>query len=147
MAESTRVLVAEDDALTRLILQTYLSSWDYEVVIATNGQQALNILQEENRPVIALLDWMMPVMDGVVVCRRLPAWDEDRPYIIMVTSRNQTSDLVEALNAGADDFITKPVEPSELRARLLVGIRSAKIKQDLLSRVRQLEAERQQSNP
>lgn len=130
-----RILVAEDDPLSRMWLQTVLESWQYEVVAVTNGDEAIHMMDGDDAPQLVLLDWLMPGMDGIDVCRRLKSDPQGRfCYILMLTSRSGTADIVEALNAGADDFISKPFEPEELRVRLRVGERILRLQQELLRR-------------
>jgi len=130
-----RILIAEDDPLSRMWLQTVLESWHYQVVAVTNGDEAVHMMSGDDAPQLALLDWLMPGMDGIDVCRRLKSELQGRfCYILMLTSRSGTDDVVEALNAGADDFITKPFEPEVLRVRLRVGERILRLQQELLRR-------------
>jgi len=118
-----KILVAEDDPITARILEKYLSDWSYLVFPATNGEDAWKALEAENIQ-IALLDWMMPKLNGLELCRRIRKEKSDPyVYLILVTARSSTQDIVEGLNAGADDYITKPVEPAELKARLQTGNR------------------------
>src|SRR5215218_6299239 len=116
---NVRVLVAEDDLVSRRILAAVLEKWGYAVESARDGQEAWDLLSSANSPQLALLDWMMPQMNGIEICRRLRS-DSERPYcyVIMLTANNSTADLVEALDAGADDFIPKPFNREELRGRL-----------------------------
>lgn len=130
--EDRRVLIADDDPLTRMWLQTVLEAWQYEVISVANGDEALHVLSSENAPKLALLDWLMPGVDGTDVCRRLRADPHGRfTYLIILTSRSGTADIVEALDAGADDFVSKPFEPEELRVRLRVGERIIRLQREL----------------
>ena len=137
-----KILVADDDAVARHLLERTLSAWGYEVVAASNGRQAWNVLQGENRPPAAILDWMMPGMSGIEVCQqaRAAGGAPSATYLIMVTARSRTVDVVAALDAGADDFVSKPFAPEELRARVQVGERIITLQQSLAERVRTLEA-------
>lgn len=128
-----KVLVADDDVVTRLWLESILQSWGYEVMLASNGDEAWHCLQQKDSPDLILLDWLMPGMDGVEVCRRVKAMPHNRfSYIIMLTSRSSTSDIVEALEAGADDLVGKPFEPEEMKVRLRVGERILSLQHQLL---------------
>jgi two-component system, cell cycle response regulator len=128
-----RVLVAEDDVLFRKILQSWLRAWGYNVALAEDGTKAWAILQEENPPELLILDWMMPGIDGTELCRRIR--DRQRgpyQYILLVTARDDKQDHVRGLDAGADDYLTKPFDRSELRARLRVGRRILTLQDDLI---------------
>src|SRR5882724_5994561 len=114
-----RILVAEDDADSCLLLVTLLRGWGHEAVITTDGAAAWDALQREDAPTLAILDWMMPALDGLEVCRRARGRTNARPlYIILLTARAQRQDTIDGLGAGADDFVTKPFDPAELRARV-----------------------------
>lgn len=135
-----RVLIAEDDVDSFELLATLLNSFGYEIVGVDNGEDALAILQRPDRPMLAILDWMMPGMSGVDVCRQLRAQEIDNPtYVILLTSLKSESDIVEGLEAGADDYITKPFDFYELNARIGVGQRVVDLQASLSSRVRELE--------
>ena len=131
--ERPRVLIAEDDRVTRMILQRWIEAWGYEVFIAADGTEAWKILEGERPPEIVIMDWMMPGMDGIELCQRLR--DKSRAYyhyILMVTGRTESQDVVHALESGADDCIAKPFEESELRARMLVASRILKLQNELI---------------
>lgn len=118
-----RILIAEDDRVSRRILETHLRKWDHDVVSTSNGCEAWDVLQGENPPRLAILDWMMPEMDGIEVCRRLREMDQAFTYVIMLTARDATQDTVTALESGADDFLSKPYNAEELRSRVGAGQR------------------------
>jgi phosphoserine phosphatase RsbU/P len=135
-----RVLVAEDERITRETLREALTQWGYEVLEARDGTEAWAILTGENRPSLAVLDWMMPGMEGVEICRRLgEIGGPTPPYVILVTGRDQIEDLALGLNSGAQDYIPKPFHAAELRARLRVGERVVRLQSALAARVKDLE--------
>ncbi|SFS13026.1 response regulator receiver modulated diguanylate cyclase [Granulicella pectinivorans] len=119
-----RILIADDDLMSVRMMERILVLAGYEVVVADNGHDAMQHLQSPDGPRLALLDWMMPELDGPEVCRELRK-DADRPYIyiVLLTSKDSKEDLVMALEAGADDFLTKPCNAGELKARLRTGHR------------------------
>jgi len=127
------VLIAEDDAISRKILQNWLKNWGYQVIIAEDGAKAWDILQEESPPELLILDWMMPGIEGTELCRRIRSRQRvPYQYILLLTANNDKQDVVRGLEAGADDYLTKPFEPSELRARLTVGRRILALQRDLI---------------
>ncbi len=139
------ILIAEDDAVSRRVLELCLIRWGYEPVLATNGVEAFQILTGENPPAVAILDWMMPGMDGIELCQEIRAKQADHPlHIILLTARNSTADIVVGLEAGADDFISKPFAREELRARIQVGVRLAELQRRLAERVHDLTLALQQ---
>ena len=122
--QTMRILIAEDDLVTARLLRALLDSWGFEVVTVTDGVSALAVLQTPDAPRLAILDWMMPGLDGPEVCRRARAYRPGVPmYLILVTSREARRDVVAGLDAGADDYVVKPPDPEELRSRLKAGIR------------------------
>ncbi|MDB5384840.1 MAG: copR, partial [Planctomycetaceae bacterium] len=135
-----RILIAEDDAISRRMLETNLNKWGYEVVSTSDGKAACQILLGENSPQLALLDWMMPEMDGVEVCRTIRGTPSIMPpYLILLTSKSTKGSVVEGLNSGADDYVTKPFDRDELNARLRVGRRILELQAGLAQRVLELE--------
>lgn len=133
------VLVAEDDPLFRTLLQRRLERWGYTVRMAEDGAAAWRELQSEHPPRLLLLDWMMPAIDGVEICRRIrELQQESYSYILVVTARQEKNDVVTALDAGADDYISKPIEENELRARIQVGRRILDLQDELLRSREQL---------
>jgi diguanylate cyclase (GGDEF)-like protein len=128
-----KILIAEDDPSFRLLVETILCQWGCDVVVAENGTDALKILQSEHSPRLAILDWMMPGMDGVEVCRKVRS-DRKLPYtyIILLTSRQSDDDLVNGLDGGADDYIVKPFNQNELRQRLQAGRRIIELQNELI---------------
>ncbi len=135
-----KVLIAEDDPVSRRLLQAALAKWGYEVTVTTNGKEAWNALQAPNAPSLLVLDWLMPEMDGVEVCREARKSDALKSsYIILLTSRGSKEDIVQGLEAGADDYVTKPFDHGELRARVQVGSRVVQLQSALADRVKELE--------
>jgi PAS domain S-box-containing protein len=127
-----KVLIAEDDPVSLLSLQDALQEWGYEVVTACDGKMACEILQRPDAPPLAIIDWMMPGMDGVDICRVVRETVRDRYiYLIMLTSRSETEFVVAAMNAGADDFIAKPFDDEELQVRIRAGRRINELEQKL----------------
>jgi len=125
-------LVAEDDLTTRRILQFALGQWGYDVTAVEDGAAAWQVLQGDESPQLALLDWMMPGLEGIEVCRRVRGQHGGGSmYIILLTSRDEQDDIVRGLDAGANDYIVKPFEPEELRARLAVGGRVVELQEQL----------------
>jgi sigma-B regulation protein RsbU (phosphoserine phosphatase) len=134
-----RILVADDDKMARHLLNRTLSRWGHDVVPVSDGAEAWEILREDNAPPVAILDWMMPEMTGIEVCRKVRQLPSPVTYLIVLTSKDEKEDIVTALEAGADDHITKPFTPDELRARLQVGERIIMLQEGLAERVRTLE--------
>ena len=127
-----KVLVADDDPISVLYLEDVLTEWGYEVVVASNGVSAEAILREADGPLLAVLDWMMPGLDGIDVCRNIrQAGLERYVYMIMLTSRTETEFIVAAMNAGADDYIAKPFNAEEMRVRVRAGRRIVDLEQEL----------------
>jgi sigma-B regulation protein RsbU (phosphoserine phosphatase) len=117
------VLIAEDDPFFRAILQQLLSA-EYEVQTAADGGQAWFLLQQSEDPGMAILDWIMPGLTGPQLCRHIRNNAKiARNYVILLTSKNSPSDIIAGLEAGADDYVTKPFEAEELRARVRLGCR------------------------
>lgn len=128
-----KILVADDDAVSRQMLQSVLTHAGYEVVPVADGTAATAILTQEGGPRIALLDWMMPGMDGPSICREVRNRQE-RPYvyIVLVTSKESKDDVIAGLEAGADDYLAKPFHPPELKARLRTGHRILRLEDQLV---------------
>ncbi len=133
-ARRLKVLLAEDARFARHLLQRVLAGWGYEVVLAEDGEQAWRVLQGPDAPSIALLDWMMPGLDGLEVCRKVrQAGREPYTYIILLTGRDRQQDVVEGLAAGADDYLRKPFDNLELEARIRTGRRIAELHGELIA--------------
>lgn len=119
-----RILIADDDPVSCRLLDGLLRKWGYQVLVAHNGTEAWEMLQADQAPRIALLDWMMPGLDGLEICRRVRARSSQAyVYVMLLTANDKVGNLVEGLESGADDYLTKPFHPQELRARLRVGLR------------------------
>ncbi len=135
-----KVLIAEDDVTSRMILEHMLAGWGYEVVVTKDGDEAWRELQAEDAPKLAILDWMMPKMDGVQVCREVRKLDKSSPvYIIFLTTRGSKKDIVAGLEAGANDYIGKPYDTDELRVRVKVGEKVAALQSALAEQVNSLK--------
>lgn len=135
-----RILMAEDESISRFLLETSLKKWEYDFVVATDGAQAWDILQGDDPPQLAILDWMMPQIDGIDVCRRARKKPElQQLYVIMLTTKTEEEEIVEGLQAGANDYVAKPWRPRELQARIQVGERVIQLQDELSQRVRELE--------
>ncbi len=129
-----KILIAEDNAVSRRLLETCLTKWGYEVISAKDGGEAWEALQKEDSPRLAILDWMMPKMDGIQVCRKVrKGLQEPYVYILLLTAKDEKSDLVRAMEAGADDYLTKPFEPDELKVRLRAGRRIIELQEEVIS--------------
>ena len=136
--ERISILVAEDDPVSRELISTRLTKWGYEPVLAKDGLEAMTILRSNDAPSLAILDWMMPGMDGLEVCRRVREVERVL-YIILLTVRSGKENLLEGLRAGADDYLNKPFDKDELEARILVGLRVIGLQTVLAQRVKELE--------
>jgi diguanylate cyclase (GGDEF)-like protein len=134
-----KVLIADDEIISRSVLEAMLRKWGHEVVCAADGLEAEKILHAENAPRLAILDWMMPGKDGVHLCRELRSW-AGRPYtyVFVLTAKGDRAHLLQALDAGADDYLIKPFDPAELRARLKAGVRILELQDDLIAAKEQL---------
>jgi len=135
-----RILIAEDDAVSRRLLENTLKKWRYDVISTTNGAEAVRVLASPDAPTLAILDWMMPVANGPSVCRQVRSTPQGRmQYLIMLTAKDGKQDIVHGLTAGADDFLSKPFDRAELQARIQVGERILRLEAELSTRVSELE--------
>ncbi len=127
-----RILIAEDNPVSSRILETILVKWGYKVIAVTDGETAVHQMMDNNAPKLAILDWMMPGVDGLEVCRILRREITDTPpYLILLTANNDKKDVAKGLDSGADDYILKPFDKEELKARINVGLRMIKLQMAL----------------
>lgn len=135
-----KILIAEDDFVSRKLLQKSLINWGFDVEVVEDGAAALDALNHENAPRLAILDWMMPGMTGIDVCRAI-RMNHKGPYIyiILLTALEQTEHVVEGFDAGADDYISKPFQAQELRARIKVGLRILELQKSLSDHIYKLQ--------
>jgi DNA-binding response OmpR family regulator len=135
-----RLIVADDDRVATLVLTRALAKWDFDVATAADGEGAWDLIKSGGAQ-IAVVDWMMPRLDGPGLCRRIRQDPECAGmYVILLTSRKASDDVVAGLEAGADDYLVKPFDPGELRARLQVGVRVVTLQERLAERVADLQA-------
>jgi DNA-binding response OmpR family regulator len=136
-----RILLAEDDEVSCLALETLLTRRGYEVGTVADGDEAWRVLTGEDPPRLAILDWMMPGLDGIEICRRVRATARLKDmYVILLTARDSREHIVAGLRAGASDYVTKPFHMDELEARLNIGAQLLQTQAELAQRVQQLEA-------
>jgi DNA-binding response OmpR family regulator len=135
-----RILIAEDDRATARLLSASVASWGFEVIAVEDGISAVKAFEQDPTPHLVLLDWMLPGLDGPEVCRKIRELRGDAPpHIILLTSRSGRTDVVAGLEAGADDYLVKPFDPEELRARLSAGARIVSLQHRLAENVRELQ--------
>ena len=135
-----KILVADDDSISRTVLQHLLLRWGHEPITACDGEEALAIMRGEDPPQLLLLDWEMPKLDGLEVCRELRELKTDLPpYIIFVTAKDSSSEIVRALEYGGSDFVKKPFNKDELGARIRVGVRNLQLQAELVQARKQME--------
>jgi two-component system cell cycle response regulator len=127
-----KILIADDDPVSIHLLKNFLDKWGYDVTVATDGTQALQMLESDNTPRLVVLDWMMPGLEGVQICQQIrERVDKPYVYILLLTARSQKKDLLQGLEFGADDYLTKPFDSQELRARLHIGERILNLEDEL----------------
>lgn len=135
-----KILIAEDDPVSRCLLEATLVKSGYEVTVTSDGHQAWEALQRD-APAVAILDWMMPGIDGIEVCRRVRSIQTSTPpYLILLTAKTEKGDIVQGLDSGADDYVTKPFDRLELQSRISVGLRIGELQRNLANRIVELEA-------
>ncbi len=135
-----KILIAEDNLVPRKILVDHLTKWGYEIIVTKDGDEAWEVLKEDDAPSLAILDWIMPGKDGTELCRDLRALNKKSfTYIILLTANERSEDIVEGLNSGADDYITKPFNSSELKSRVQAGIRIIELEEKLQNKIGELE--------
>jgi CheY-like chemotaxis protein len=135
-----KILIAEDDPVSRHVLTANLTKWGHEVIAVTDGLQAWEALQRDDAPHLVILDWMMSGLEGPEVCRKLrQSAREIETYIILLTARQGVAEVVNGIGAGANDYLTKPYHRDELRVRVQVGVRMVELQKKLADRVEQLE--------
>lgn len=137
--EPKRVLIAEDHYVSRHLLERNLNNWGFQVISVADGEAAMAVLDGEHPPALVILDWAMPKLDGLEVCRRVRA-AVGRPftYLILLTARNHKEEIAAAFDAGVDDYVIKPFDPDELRARLNVARRVVTLERELALRTEEL---------
>src|ERR1700678_2826930 len=131
-----RILIADDSIVSRHLLDATLRKWGYEVVVACDGVEAWNVLQGAERPMVAILDWVMPGLTGPEVCRRGGERELEKDtytYLLLLTSKSLKEDLIEGMESGADDYITKPFDQHELKVRLRAGTRIIDLQRELVA--------------
>lgn len=135
-----KILIADDDDISLRVLDKHLVSWNYETIKATDGTEAWNILNSKSSPYMAILDWNMPGMEGVEVCRKVRQTENNiSKYLIILTSRSEKEDIAKGLDYGANDYIEKPFNSVELQARLNVGKRVLQLQQSLHIKIKELK--------
>jgi|Deesub1362B_J571_1020462.scaffolds.fasta_scaffold05276_2 DNA-binding response OmpR family regulator len=135
-----KVLIADDDKISRKLVEGLIQKWGYEAIPAAEGNQAWEAIAGDEDLHLGIIDWIMPGMDGIEICRRVRKEIQEKPfYIILLTSKDRKEDVIRGLNAGADDYVSKPFEGEELRARLRVGVRVVQLQLELQRRVQELE--------
>jgi CheY-like chemotaxis protein len=139
-AVTNEILIAEDQPVSRHLLERYLSDWGFHVQTAVDGEEAVKILESDSAPPLAIIDWGMPRLNGLEVCRRVRANREGSyTYLLLLTARNKSAELLAGLSSGADDYVTKPYDPDELRSRIRVGQRVVALERSLKAQVVELE--------
>jgi DNA-binding response OmpR family regulator len=139
-----KVLIADDDAPTRILLRTAISQWGYDIIEAKDGEEAWAILQEDDAPRLLILDWLMPKIDGLELCVRCKAQViNHHPYIILLTQISGLENIIKGIEAGADEFLSKPFNMAELRSRLSTGARVVKFGNEILRKTSELNSYKQ----
>src|SRR5687767_13122675 len=129
-----RILIADDSSLSRRLLEQTLRSWSYDVMVASDGTEAYELLSGPDAPSLAILDWMMPGYTGPEICRKIrEKVAESYTYILLLTSKYEKEDIVSVMNGGGNDYITKPLDRHKLKIRLLAGRRIVDFRKQMLS--------------
>ncbi len=135
-----KILIAEDDLTSRSVLMSVLKKWNFDVISTCDGDEAWNTMQNEDAPQLVVIDWEMPGMNGDELCKRLRGQERKRPlYLILLTSRDKTDDIVHGFEAGADDYIAKPFNNAELKARVDAGRRSLNFQTEIRRYAEEME--------
>jgi DNA-binding response OmpR family regulator len=137
--ESIPIVIAEDDPVSRRLVTAVIEAGGFHTIVTNDGNEAMTALRAQEHACIAVIDWMMPGIDGAEICRRMRESGR-RVYIIMVSARGTKTDTIEGIDYGADDYLVKPFDPNELLARVRVGLRVMKTQEALVQRVRALES-------
>lgn len=137
--DTTKILIADDDEATRILLRVAIAPWGYQIAEAKDGEEAWEILHQPNPPAILLLDWLMPRLDGIELCKRIDRELSYHPYIIFLTSMSGTENVIQGLEAGADEFVLKPFDLTELRIRIYAGERILQYRQQVLQHEKQIK--------
>jgi len=136
-----KILIAEDDLTSQLMIKSIVVTAGYEPIVTGDGQNAYEILVKPDAPKLAVLDWMMPGMDGVELCRKVRELKSNDPaYLILLTSRDNKKDIIHGLKSGANDYIIKPYDVDELQVRIGVGRRVVDLQASLAGRITELQA-------
>lgn len=138
-SEAKTVLIADDDPPTRILLKAAISQWGYNIIEACDGEKAWELLQEPNAPRLLIVDWLMPKLDGTELCKRIRKELTFHPYVILLTQVSGTTNIIKGLEAGADEFLSKPFNMAELHSRLSVGERIVKYEETLDKQNKQLQ--------
>jgi DNA-binding response OmpR family regulator len=133
------IIIADDDSVSREIISTAVNKWGFRTILTQDGHEAMAAIRAEQGPVLVILDWMMPGMDGLQVCQRVREVGR-LAHIILLTARGGEENLIEGFRAGADDYLVKPFRADELHARIMVGLRVMTLQETLADRVKALEA-------
>ncbi|MFH1113832.1 MAG: diguanylate cyclase [Pseudomonadota bacterium] len=133
-----KILIADDHPVTRRLLEAQLTKWGYDVVVCSDGTEAWNVMTSADPPRMAVLDWIMPEISGPVLCRKIREAEADQryTYVILLTAKNRREDILEGLEAGADDYVVKPFDPNELKVRVRAGARIVELHEKLTEALR-----------
>jgi DNA-binding response OmpR family regulator len=136
--ESIPIIIAEDDPVSRRLVTAVIEAGGFRTIVTNDGNEAMTALRAQDNACIAVIDWMMPGIDGAEICRRMRESGR-RVYIILVSARGAKSDTIEGIDYGADDYLVKPFDPNELLARVRIGLRVMKTQEALVQRIKALE--------